>query len=220
MIRKIEKKLNVKFVAGYGILWCFLLAFLMGGLLGTPEKAFAYSRNPSGNPAEEPITFNVDAATDNSSNCVGGYQTVAIQWQSSSPYSTIYYDWKADAAQIEWSELTCEDASYEQGDNLTCEDDFTVYDVLVICNDTAAYDETWSAYVLSSDDFTWQLASTSTPPEEEPTSTTSTTETISTTTLAFISQNVSIITFGICIMILGLAGMFGWWSIRDDKTVW
>lgn len=148
-----------------GLLTCLLL-----WVLSHAVAAQAYTREPSGDPATEPITFTVDSATDASSNCVGGYQTIAIQWQTGSPYSTFYFDWQADAAQLTWSEETCDAKAYDQGDTQPCTEDFEVAEVLVVCNDTADYDETWSAYSLDGTDFTWSF-------EQEATTTAATTTT-------------------------------------------
>jgi len=137
----------------------------------------AYERQPSGSPATEPITFSVDSATDVSSNCVGGYQTIGVQTEAGSPYSTGYLDWQADASTVTWTDKTCSDIAYWQGNSESCTEDFPVVETLIVCNDTADYDEMWSAYSLDGTDWTWAIEAAA------PTGTTTTTTDITDTEL-------------------------------------
>jgi len=160
------------------------------------SDALAYSRSPSGSPADEPITFGVDAGTDASSNCVGGYQTIAFQTEAGSPYSTGYLDWQPDATTISWSDKTCNDIAYWQGNAEDCTTDFPVVETLIICNALAEYDANWSAYSLDGTDWTWAIA-------EAATTTTSTTETTSSTTTTISDPNRDIF-FGVLLFMASM----------------
>jgi len=160
------------------------------------SDALAYSRSPSGSPADEPITFDVDEGTDASSNCVGGYQTIGIQTEAGSPYSTGYLDWLPDAATNTWENKTCDDIAYWQGNAEDCTDDFPVVEVTMICNANAAYDESWSAYSLDATDWEWAIA-------EGTTTTTSTTETTTSTTTTISDPNRDIF-FGVLLFIASM----------------
>jgi len=131
----------------------FLAIFAV--LLCLPVSAMAYTRTPSGTPVNDGFAVHLDTGTDVSSNCSGGFTSVAFYDGISLERITPF---QADAATLDFSVMCSSSYDWPPGTAAVCDPGtFPVAQTLVLCSSSG--DPTsgdWSSYDLS-DSFDWVI---------------------------------------------------------------
>ena len=132
------------------------------------NQAFGFTRNPSGDPAEEPITITLSQSDFYDGSCANGmYAAIAVRFDGQAPGYASITDWVISdgSSDITWTDLTLADGfGYEH----TPHPETGPIDVLrmdALCNINPAYDYGWGNLETGAP-FEWQTASEPPTPTE------------------------------------------------------
>jgi len=148
--------MNSRSEIGKSIFLCFVGLFVL--LMAVPIETEAYTRSPSGDPAEEPITFTVTQSDIYGGSCANGkYVALQIRFDGQAEGYGSITDWTQSngSSDITWSDLILADGFQLEYTGHPTEGPVDVLNQYVLCNDNAANDYGWTSAAVGAT-FEWQ----------------------------------------------------------------